>query len=244
MSEISNDFRAKLQAKDPKFYGEGGMFNYENILNPIRQTNGMIMPYTPMIQVTHAQVEYQQYNLPQTNFDYYAYSRRASPYLSVTAQYTAQNRDEAQYMLAVIHFLRAATMSYYGVQNVKKRGIPPPVLLFSAYGPYMYDKIPVLLRNVSFGLEQDIDYVPCGYDETKDEGYQSKFGGMDGPPPPMSTSQASIEKAIQQTYVPAVLNIFMDVVYAPIPAEYRRHFNLDKFKSGEYINKKGFKGFI
>ena len=26
MSEISNDFRAKLQAKDPKFYGEGGMF--------------------------------------------------------------------------------------------------------------------------------------------------------------------------------------------------------------------------
>ena len=75
-------------------------------------------------------------------------------------------------------------------------------------------------------------------------GHRSKFGGMDGPPPPMSTSQASIEKAIQQTYVPAVLNIFMDVVYAPIPAEYRRHFNLDKFKSGEYINKKGFKGFI
>jgi len=73
MSEISNDFRAKLQAKDPKFYGEGGMFNYENILNPIRQSNGMIMPYTPMIQVTHAQVEYKQYNLPQTNFEYYAY---------------------------------------------------------------------------------------------------------------------------------------------------------------------------
>jgi len=34
------------------------------------------------------------------------------------------------------------------------------------------------------------------------------------------------------------------VVYAPIPAEYRREFNLDKFKSGEYINSKGFKGFI
>ena len=134
MPEISNDFRAKLQAKDPKFYGEGGMFNYESVLNPIRKSNGMIMPYTPMIQVTHAQVEYNQYNLPQTNFDYYAYSRRASPYLSVTAQYTAQNRDEAQYMLAVIHFLRAATMSYYGVQNVKKRGIPPPVLLFIQFG--------------------------------------------------------------------------------------------------------------
>ena len=58
MSEISNDFRAKLQAKDPKFYGEGGMFNYENILNPIRQSGGMIMYLIDMsLQNTTSEAE-------------------------------------------------------------------------------------------------------------------------------------------------------------------------------------------
>tara|TARA_B100000989_G_scaffold156330_1_gene116661 strand:- start:3695 stop:4546 length:852 start_codon:yes stop_codon:yes gene_type:complete len=254
MAQLSTDYRAKLQAKDPKFYGDGPMFSKTNLLNPIRQTNGMIMPYTPMIQVTHAQVEYQQYNLPQTNFDYYAYSRRASPYLSVTAQYTAQNQDEAQYMLSVIHFLRAATMSYYGIQNTKKRGIPPPVLLFSAYGPYMYDKIPVLVRNVSFGLEQDVDYVPCMKDESgagspTNPGPGNPNAGIDGPVFAGASgmaNKANLEAAIAKTYVPAMLNIFLDIVYAPIPAEYRREFDLDKFKTGQYAVSKGdkFKGFI
>ena len=55
-------------------------------------------------------------------------------------------------------------MNYYGRQNGDLRGINPPTLLFSAYGPYMYDKVPMLIRNVSFGLDQDVDYISCGSD--------------------------------------------------------------------------------
>lgn len=260
MPRITNDFRAKLQAKPGAkqlVYGE--QYNRDNILKPIWDTNGMLMPYTPAIQVTHAQVEYSQYNLPQTNFDYYAYARRASPSLSITAMYTAQDINEAKYMLAVIHFLRAVTMSYFGTSNPDKRGVPPPTLLFSAYGPYMYDKVPVLIRNVSFGLEQDIDYVPAAGDAESfynnlsgDDGSKGdpSMAGMDGAyniPPATPPQASSFEKNIGKSYVPQVLNIFMDVVYAPIPSTYRDNFDLDKFRDGSYLddgNEDGTKGFI
>ena len=41
----------------------------------------------------------------------------------------------------------------------------------------MYDKIPVLIRNVSFGLEQDIDYVPAAGDA---ESFYNNLSGDDG----------------------------------------------------------------
>jgi hypothetical protein len=255
MTLINNDYRAILQAKSggkEKVYGER---KHDNILWPIWQSNGMLMPYTPAIQVSHAQVDYSQYNLPQTNFDYFAFSRRSSPALSITAPYTANDYEEARYMLAVIHFLRSVTMTYFGVENTKYRGLPPPVLLFSAYGPFMYEKVPVLIRNVSFGLEQDVDYVPAGGDPDdifKDSNEPAPaMAGIDGPAVTPAVTPASdpweFDRYIAKSFVPAVLNIFMDVVYAPIPATMRDKFDLDKFTSGEYVkdgNENGENGFI
>ena len=57
----------------------------------------------------------------------------------------------------------------------------------------------------------------------------------------------SIEQAISKSYVPAVLNVFMDLVYAPVPSTVRDGFNLDKFRDGSYLkgnNRDGSKGFI
>ena len=260
MPRLTNDYRAILQAKPGKdkknleaVYGD--RYNRDSLLRPIWDTNGMLMPYTPMIQVSHAMVDYTQYSLPQTNFDYFAYARRASPTLSITAMYTAQDIEEAKYMLSVIHFLRTVTMSYYGTSNMKKRGIPPPTLLFSAYGPYMYERVPVLIRNVSFGLEQDVDYVPAAADaDAFYKGLSNKsnkepaMSGIEGPAIPSTPLEASgFEKRISQSYVPAVLNIFLDVVYAPVPSTYRDNFDLDKFRDGSYLdggNDDGTKGFI
>jgi|TARA_B100000073_G_scaffold348296_1_gene366211 hypothetical protein len=251
---INNDFRGKLQAKPgakEEIYGSKDASS--NLLAPIAETNGMIMPYTPAIQVQHASVEYTQYNIPQTNFDYMAYARRASPRLSVTMPYTANNVYEARYMLAVIHFLRTVTMSYYGIQNDKRRGVPPPILLFSAYGPYMFDKVPVLIQNVSFGLEQDVDYVPAGMPAD----YQVAESDRSPGHPAMQTMAnerkatadnfGSINQAIQQSYVPTVANIFMDIVYAPVPSVQRDQFDLDSFRKGTHLlkgNKNGNRGFI
>ena len=252
MTLINNDYRAILQAKTggkDKVYGPR---KHDNILWPLWQTNGMLMPYTPAIQVSHTQVDYSQYNLPQTNFDYFAFSRRSSPALSITAPFTANDYEEARYMLAVIHFLRSVTMTYFGVTNTKYRGLPPPVLLFSAYGPFMYNKVPVLIRNVSFGLEQDIDYVPAGGDPDNVFKDIKEDPIADTADPGVITSSPAtdpweFDRYIAKSYVPSVLNVFMDVVYAPIPATMRDKFDLEKFTSGEYVkdgNENGENGFI
>jgi hypothetical protein len=256
---VKKDFRARIQAKPgarQRVYGSRNPAT--NVIAPLWSTNGMLMPYTPAIQVTHTSVEYSQYSLPQTPFDYFAFSKRNSPILSVTATYTAQNELEARYVLAVLHFLRAITMNYYGRQNGDLRGINPPTLLFSAYGPYMYDKVPMLIRNVSFGLDQDVDYISCGSDfnspisttgirdpgyglytsqdidtleragMTDSGGYATDYqgGGFD----------QNLEDNISKSYVPAVLAMFIELMYAPTPAKMRDEFNLEKFKSGQYIN--------
>jgi hypothetical protein len=271
---INHDFRAKLQAKPgakKEVYG-GGSKNYnENLLAPIAYTNGLVFPYTPAIQVGHAQVDYSQYNLPQTNFDYMAFIRRASPTMSVTAPFTANNMEEARYLLATIHFLRTVTMTYFGRQNQERRGTPPPILLFSAYGPYMFEKIPVVIRTVSFGLEQDVDYVPAGFepaavptkdlspDERRLQELQVIDTSIDNDygvaeleerkklKEKVKGSIRNVEDAISKSYVPAVLNLFMDLVYAPVPSTVRNGFNLESFRNGKYIkgqNSNGSKGFI
>ena len=271
----TKDFRARLQAKAGKDVKERvyGVNNKStNVCAPLWDTNGMLMPYTPAIQVTHTAVEYNQYSLPQTPFDYFAYAKRSSPMLSVTAMFTAQNQKEARYLLAVLHWLRGITMNYYGRENGNLRGLNPPTLLFSAYGPYMYHKVPMLIRNVSFGLDQDVDYVSCGTDS--DFGYDANDGygmysgngdfdglkkhqymdigsitsdgfGYDNMETPiqgtMSVEEAavSLEENIANSYVPAVIQPFIELVYAPTPSKMRDKFNLERFKSGQYLNDDG-----
>jgi hypothetical protein len=39
------------------------------------------------------------------------------------------------------------------------RGAPPPVLVFSAYGTYMFENVPVVVQNFSVQLPDEVDYV-------------------------------------------------------------------------------------
>lgn len=247
MTEVKSDFRAKLQAKPnarDEIYGKPGE---EGILKPIRETNGLLMPYTPSIQIMHTAVEYSQYNLPQTNFDYYAYARRASPSMSVVAPFSAQDQAEARYMLAVIHFLRVVSMSYYGRNNGDKRGIAPPTLLFSAYGSYMFEKIPVLLRSVSFGLDADVDYVACSMGRSPDVSNIPPSERAKRSSAKQTLSYGDLEDFTAKSYVPAQMAIMMELVYAPVPSQVRDNFDLNKFRSGKHLkdgNSDGSGGFI
>lgn len=268
---INHDFRAKLQAKPlakQEIYGGGSKDYRKNLLAPIAYTNGLVFPYTPAIQVSHAQVDYSQYNLLQTNFDYYAFVRRASPTFSVTAPFTANNLEEARYLLAVFHFLRSVTMTYFGSKNLARRGTPPPVLLFSAYGPYMFERVPVLIRTVSFGLEQDVDYIPCGYgpenlpmnnDEKRlqelaviDTSIDNDYGVAELEERKKLKEKVkgnikSVEQGVSKSFVPSLLNVFIELVYAPTPSTVRDGFNLDTFRDGSWLkggNRDGSKGFI
>lgn len=220
---MARDYRAKIQplGKSPKqmelILGKN---QSGNILKPLWNTRGLMFPYTPMIQVQHATVNYGQYDLAHTNYDYFAYQRTSSPSATVTGVFGGHTQEEAEYMMAAIHFLRVVTKSNFGASD-PNRGTPPPKLAFSAYGDAMFNRTPVYIRTVAFGLDQDVDYVPVRS--------KSKISGETGSP--------ELDDMLQNSYVPLVLNIFVDIMVAPNPSQLRDEFNLEEFRTGGLLKK-------
>jgi len=192
-----------------------------NILRPLWKTRGLMFPYTPMIQVQHASINYGQYDLAHTNYDYFAYQRTSSPTATVTGVFGAHTQEEAEYMMAAIHFLRVVTKSNFGLQD-DNRGTPPPKSAFSAYGDTMFNRTPVYIRTVAFGLDQDVDYVPVRTKYITDTQF---------------ASDPVLDEMLANSYVPLVLNIFVDIMVAPNPSKIRDEFDLEKFRTGKLLDK-------
>ncbi len=221
------DYRAKLSAMGTSpedkelIYGPR---NKDNILYPLWETDGLMFPYTPMIQVQHANVGFGQYDLPHTNYDYLAYSKTQSPSMTVTGTFSAHTEQEARYMLAGLHFFRTVTKSNFGIKD-DNRGTPPPKLAFSAYGPAMFNRTPVYTRSVAFGLDQDVDYVPVTVES--DYVHLTSDGIIEG----------ELAAQLSKSYLPLVLNVFVDIVVSPNPSQLRDEFDLEEFRTGKLLDK-------
>tara|TARA_Y100000591_G_scaffold114467_1_gene97861 strand:- start:4687 stop:5373 length:687 start_codon:yes stop_codon:yes gene_type:complete len=223
----TKDYRAKIHpiSSLANFRLLGRKDDRNNILAPLYKTGGVLFPYTPMIQVQHATVNYGQYDLAHTNYDYMAYQRTSSPSATVTGVFGAHTQEEAEYMMAVIHFFRTVTKSAFGgivsdPFDLQDRGTPPPKLAFSAYGDTMFNKTPIYIRTVAFGLDQDVDYVPV------------RNASSTG-----NANYGTLNRQLENSYVPLVLNIFVDIVVAPNPSKLRDEFNLKDFRSGKLLDK-------
>jgi hypothetical protein len=191
---------------------ESGKIN--PILLPLKKFHGIIWPYTPTINVSH-QAEYGEYDISHSNYPVQYFSKSRPPNLQVSGPLTAQTAAEGNYMLACLHFLRIVTKMHFGM-NDEKRGTPPPVLKFSAYGDLMFSNIPVLVRSFAYDLGQDIDYIDV-------ETASAESGFNDG----------------FNTKVPTMLNLVIDLVVQQTPSKLRTTFTMNDFKSGKLV-KDGF----
>ena len=187
---------------------------YNPILLPLKKFKGIIWPYTPTINVSH-QAEYGAYDISHTNYPIHYYSKSTPPAIMCSGQLTAQTAAEGHYMIAVLHFLRIVTKMHFGM-NDKKRGTPPPVLKFSAYGDLMFSNVPVLIRSFAYDLGQDIDYIDVETDSAE-AGFSSGF----------------------KSKVPTMLNLVIDMVIQQTPSKLRTTFTMNDFKSGKLV-KDGF----
>jgi hypothetical protein len=154
----SVDFRVRLRAQpntQTKVYGPN---DSSNILSILHQTGGMFFPYTPTIAWSQA-VEYTATSLIHSNQDYYAYKNTPSTTIDIQGQFSFQNQREGEYMLASMHFLRTVSKMYFGQSNPDLSGLPPPVLLLSGYGNYMFNDLPVIVKSHSYSLDAAVDYV-------------------------------------------------------------------------------------
>jgi len=226
------DYRARLQPMSLALNADGGHDvlgpqNSTNILFPLWSTRGVLFPYTPSLATGNV-VDYDPSAFIHTNYGYNAYIRSYPKPLSLTAEFTAQTNEEALYLLAVIHFFRAVTKSYFGISPYNKAGTPPPTLKFNYLGDYQFNNVPVIVKNFDYTYPANIDYVPVSTVKLPtDYSLATDPRRIDLPP----------SDANGYTYVPTHLSVSLEMDTQYIPIKLRNEFNLDLFRQGKLMNK-------
>jgi hypothetical protein len=194
------------------------------LLAILKETSGMVWPYQPLI--TYAQdVDYQSVEMVHTNQELYAYKRTPAVKLTIEGDWTVQNQKEGKYALACLHFLRTVTKMYFG--QGENLGTPPPVLLFDAYGQYMFNRLPVIVTNFAPTLPKEVDYVPIDVSDLKkwDIKTQSPARGPLG-----SNSKDGY------VWLPAAFSITVGLTVQNTPSRLRQ-FNLNSFRDGTLLKR-------
>jgi len=219
MPSIIQDHRARLQPKNP---GNAesilGPNDPQNILYPLYATQGVLFPYTPTV-TSGSVAEYENMPFVHSNYTLNSYVRSYPKVISVTAEFTAQTINEAQYLLAVIHFFRSVTKTYFGVSPYNKAGTPPPILQFNYLGEYQFSNVPVIVKDVGYTYPNNVDYVPV---DTVNKKVYFKENDTPG-------------NLIGATWVPVNMTITVELETQYTPIKVRNQFNLDDFRSGKLI---------
>lgn len=147
-------FRIQLAPGAQYFYNSGDA----GILTPLRSTNGVIFPYTPQISLNYA-ANYNNSELTHSNYKIYTYKNSSVEAITIAADFTAQDTQEANYLLAVIHFFRSVTKMFYGQDQNPQRGQPPPLCYLTGFGQYQFDMHPVAITSFTYSFPTDVDYV-------------------------------------------------------------------------------------
>jgi hypothetical protein len=188
----------------------------------LKETSGMVWPYQPMITYNQ-EVEYQSVEMVHTNQELYAYKRTPAVKLTIEGDWTVQNQKEGKYALACLHFLRTVTKMYFGQgPNI---GTPPPVLLFDAYGQYMFNRLPVIVTGFNPTMPKDVDYVPI------DVGNLTQWNIATLPPTRGPVSPSSRDGYV---WLPSVFSITVNLTVQNTPSRLRQ-FDLNSFRDGTLL---------
>jgi len=212
------DRRARLRPKpdaEDYVYGDDGG---GGLLSILRVTDGMVWPYTPTINMMQS-VDYSTYDPVHSNQEFLTYSRTRAPQIVCSGFFTAQTATEARYLLACMHFLKSVTKMDFGTQ-AEDPGTPPPILLFSAYGEFMFNDIPVILSNFTFDLPNDKDYVKVPDAADFETGTLQR------------SSDVVYENTEYDTWVPSEVLIAVTLTVQNSPRRLTNNFNLKDFKQG------------
>jgi hypothetical protein len=248
----SSDWRVRLSL------GPGADYLYKvppgqaGILNPLQDTNGVIFPYTPQIQVNYG-ANYESPDVAQTNYKIYQYKNSNVDNIQISCDFTAQDTTEAEYLMAVIHFLRSVTKMFYGQDNLPRNGTPPPLCYLSGLGAFQFDNHPLVITSFNYSLPNDVDYIRAG-SSLQSAGvnlsaYQFKVNtsvlsnvrrNSAGLAPGGGVKEPQFQNLsnTKATYVPTKMQISISCL--PIVTRYdiSQRFSLNKYGTGELINAK------
>lgn len=226
------------------------------ILFPLQITDGVIFPYTPSVQTAYT-ANYSQYDLTHSNYRGYFYQGSNVGAIGISGMFTAQDTVEADYLLAVIHFLKTATKMFYGQDA--QAGTPPPLMFLSGFGQYQFNEHPVLLQSFNYSLPNNVDYIRCssvnqvGYNlleqrnrTTTDSNplagayrrLQTLFGN---PPPGADPTQSQFGTFAPElggnkpTYVPTQMEIQISLLPVQTRSQVSQQFSVKGFANGDLL---------
>lgn len=249
-AKTQGDWRVRLSLAPSAGY----LYKAQNpgILKPLVKTDGVIFPYVPQIQVTYA-AHYDAGELTHSNYKIFQYKNSSVDQISINCDFTAQDNDEANYMLAVIHFFRSVTKMFYGQDQIPKPGTPPPLCYLSGMGEFQFDRHPLVISSFNYNLPNDVDYIRAasptllsgvnstGYDSGNDivvdDGASCRrlqvnglnFGGLESAPNWQKQSNT------QPTYVPTKISISLVAYPIVTRNDISNKFSLAEYATGKLL---------
>jgi len=125
----------------------------------LKNSNGIIFPYTPEISMNF-NVEYENSSILHSNLAINMYKNTPPSTIQLSADFTADTQENAEYMYAVIIFLRAMTKTDFGIKAKERgsAGMPPPVLYLNGWGN-LCNNIPVVISSFDTKYDKESQYV-------------------------------------------------------------------------------------
>lgn len=215
---VSQDWKVRISVAS----GSGILYNSvvdSGILGPLSQSNGVIFPYTPEIIVTHM-ANYSPQKFIHSNYNQFAYENSEVQNIQISGDFTAQNANEAAYVLACIYFFRSATKMFFG-RNSKNAGNPPPIVFLNGYGKHYFPNVPCIITNFSHAMPGEVDYISTSGELNY---YEDELG------------QRGYTRPVSETRVPTISKITVNL--NPVYSKSRiSEFGLEDFAKGKLIDK-------
>ena len=199
-----------------------GLF-YNNQSNAIcsfpKPAFGGPFPYTPSMTVAHA-ARYGTTPLTHSNYSSYFYEGSEVQSIQLNGDFTVQNVQEGQYLMAVIQFFRSCTKMFFG--NSPLAGTPPPLVFLSGFGDAYLPNVPCVVTNFSHTMPGDVDYVktPVG----------SSLDNVVG-------NQINTNMAGRATMLPTMSTIAITLQPIYSRRNVADNFTLEKFSAGALIDR-------
>ena len=227
------------------------------ILAPLAKTDGVVFPYTPKIDTSYV-ANYEKSDLVHSNYRGAFYKNSAVQDVNISGTFTAQDTNEAAYMLAVIHFFRSVTKMFYGKDA--QRGAPPPLVYLTGFGDFQFAGHPCVVTNFGYTLPSDVDYIrannpnnygtdllnrraaavsaPVPFSSQLSRLINSGLGAVPGAQPNTPTQSPvtqSVANTARATYVPTKIEISITLLPMQTRDQISKQFSLKDFANGKLI---------
>lgn len=179
---------------------------------------GVVFPYTPTITVTHT-ANYTAQKLTHNNYTNYFYDNSEVQPITISGEFTVQNVNEGQYLLATVYFFRSITKMFFGQDQ--QAGNPPPIVYLNGYGQYYLPNVPCVCTSFSHTMPDAVDYIDVP---------QSGIGFYD---------PSRINPVLNSTRLPttSTVSVTLQPVYSRVSQS--QGFSLNDFARGALVNARG-----